>query len=100
MSELSETWRAHKAASQQKRASNREQSTALLEAAGIVFEVKNNGAHLIVEGPDSYVDFWPGTGRWIVRSNKKAGFGVRNLLAYVRQDGDADLTGWDYGADE
>ena len=49
----------------------------------IPFVSKNNGAHLIVEGNDGYIDFWPGTGKWIVRSPKFEGFGIKNLLEYI-----------------
>lgn len=74
---------------QEKRANNREQSAALLTRAGIFFEAKNDGAHLIVIGGPFVIDFWPGTGLWIVRgkaedlSRKKRG--VRNLIAFVER---------------
>lgn len=60
----------------------RKQSTQLLNDAKIPFEIKNNGAHLIVEGNECYIDFWPGTGKWITRNGKR-GFGVRNLINYI-----------------
>lgn len=82
MGDVGETFNAMKKAGQEKRASNREQSPQLLEAAGIPFEVKNMGAHLIVEGNDCYIDFWPGTGRWISRKGER-GFGVRNLIKHI-----------------
>lgn len=68
--------------SKQKRASNREYSPKLLEEAGIPFEGKNGGAHLIVEGNECYIDFWPGTGKWISRNGER-GFGVRNLIKHI-----------------
>lgn len=83
MSELGDTFRDLKEARQEKRASNREQSAQMLADKGIVFEEKNFGAHLIVEGNEGYIDFWPGTGRWICRATQKRGFGVRNLLKYL-----------------
>ena len=49
----------------------------------IVFDVKNEGMHLIVEGPVGYVDVWPSTGKWICRGNRKQGFGLRELLLYI-----------------
>ena len=49
----------------------------------IGFTVKNEGMHLIVEGPAGYVDVWPTTGKWICRGSKKEGFGLRELLLYV-----------------
>ncbi len=86
MGDMGDFWRDVKpemqARSKEKRANNREQSAKLLSDAGIVFSSNNNGAHLIVEGRDCFVDFWPGTGKWITR-NKEAGFGVRNLIKHI-----------------
>lgn len=83
MSDDSELWKAFHDAGKAKRASNREASARLLTEAGIPFESKNNGAHLIVEGRECYIDFWPGTGKWHSRNGDK-GFGVRNLLEYAK----------------
>lgn len=49
----------------------------------IGFVVKNEGMHLIVEGPVGYVDVWPTTGKWICRGGQKQGFGLRELLLYI-----------------
>ena len=49
----------------------------------IGFVVKNEGMHLIVEGPVGYVDVWPTTGKWICRGGQKKGFGLRELLLYI-----------------
>lgn len=68
---------------QAKRASNREQSAALLSRAGVVFDSKNKGAHLVVYAGAAVVDFWPGTGMWIARDNPVRRRGVRKLLAFV-----------------
>jgi hypothetical protein len=80
-----EMWRAIKKNRQEKRASNRDNSADLLRASGVIFEERNIGAHLIVTGPgNELIDFWPGTGRWIPRTTKRRGFGVRNLLTYLQ----------------
>lgn len=68
---------------QDKRASNRNNSAAYLDYKEIIYQEKNNGAHLIVEGNVGYIDFWPGTGRWIDRSSGTKGFGVRNLVTFI-----------------
>ena len=68
-----------------KRASNRQWSTQHLVDKGIAFQSKNKGAHLIVESPIGLIDFWPGTGKWIVRSNKKTKRGVRELIKYIEK---------------
>ncbi len=80
--DASAVWKDHREASKAKRASNRENSAQLLLDAGIVFTTNNGGAHLIVEGKENFIDFWPGTGKWNSRCGKK-GFGVRNLIAFV-----------------
>lgn len=67
-----------------KRASNREASARNLAAAGIPFESKNNGAHLIVSAPGLVVDFWPGTGLWAVRGTNERRRGVRQLITRLR----------------
>ena len=82
MSELGEFYKGLRVVRQNKKAANRENSARLLDEAGIVFIPKNNGAHLIVEGKECYIDFWPGTGKWISRNGVK-GFGVRNLIAFA-----------------
>lgn len=85
MNETTEVFKAIKEHSQEKRASNRESSAQYLKDKDIPFTSKNNGAHLIVEGFDCFIDFWPGTGRWISRNGKR-GFGVRNLVNYILKE--------------
>ncbi len=63
-------------ASKQRRAGNREQSTAELVKAGVFFETKNHGTHLIVGD----YDFFPGTGLWSHRKSGTTGRGVFNLI--------------------
>lgn len=81
--ETSEAFKALGQFGQYKRARNRASSTALLEDAGLDFESKNDGAHLVVRSSRGYVvDFWPGTGLWIVRGEGARRRGVRNLLTF------------------
>lgn len=68
-----------------KRANNRESSAEILFKKGITFECKNNGAHLVVRGSGCVVDFWPGTGLYIVRVSEKKGRGVFNLLKFLKE---------------
>jgi len=85
MSEIGEMFQELKERSQDKRAGNRENSAAYLNGAAIPFTTHNNGAHLVVEGDTCYIDFWPGTGKWITRDEpKKTGFGVRNLVNFIK----------------
>jgi len=82
MGDVGDVYNAMKEEGKAKRSRNREQSPLYLAQHGIPFEPKNNGAHLIVEGKDCYIDFWPGTGKWKTRKGK-SGFGVRSLVAYI-----------------
>ena len=78
-------WRDVKAASQAKRANNRKSSPELLQEAGIPFEWKNGGAHLIVRTDGGHVvDFWPGTGLWIMRGSTQRHGGVRKLIKFCK----------------
>jgi len=58
-----------------------------LSQAGIPFTVHNGGAHLVVEGPVGFIDYWPTTGKWAARSGRK-GFGLLGLLKHVRGEVD------------
>lgn len=82
MSDMGEMFSALNKVRQEKRADNREQSAEYLAQRGIPFVKKNGGAHLIVEGDECFIDFWPGTGKWIARNGQK-GFGVRNLVNFI-----------------
>ena len=61
---------------------NTEQYQKHLNDHSICFDVKNKGLHLIVEGPKGYVDVWPTSSKWICRSTRQQGFGLRELLLY------------------
>lgn len=90
MSELSEDYTFMRSESQERRRNNREQSADILRREGIKFETHNAGAHLIVTYAARVADFWPGTGKWIIRRGPDlglfpyAGRGVFNLLKAIR----------------
>lgn len=73
-------FKARKEASRKKKLSNQDWSTQKLVDEGIAFESKNWGNHLIVETQNGKVDFWPSTGKFIVRDTGKHGRGIRQLL--------------------
>ncbi len=85
MGDTGDDFNAWKTAKQEKRASNRDDSASILSHAGVVFESKNLGAHLIVLAGRETVDFWPGTGLWIVRGSSIKRRGVRRLVDYVTE---------------
>jgi hypothetical protein len=73
--------------SKERRAHHRARAPELLKAAGIEFHSHNEGAHLIVAYTNLYglprtVDFWPGTGLWIMKGVAK-GRGVFKLIRFI-----------------
>lgn len=81
MSEAAEIFPDLKAESKERRSNNRCRSTGMLTGLGLQFEIKNDGAHLIVRHNGLTVDFWPGTGKYIPRTPKaKHGRGVFSLI--------------------
>lgn len=85
MGDMAEDFKMLHQISKDKREKNRNSGLSHLEKVGIPFEIKNGGAHLIVEGSRGFLDYWPGTGRWIARSGRR-GFGVRNLISAINKD--------------
>lgn len=89
-----------------KRADNRESSARLLASKGYDFTVHNLGAHLVVGHRGVVVDFWPGTGKWIVRQRGlpewwnpgwDSGRGVFPLIHMLKA---ADRNGAEYNSGE
>lgn len=82
MGDVGDDFRALKKHSREKRQSNREYSSNKLDELGIKYESKNGGAHLIVEGAHSRIDFWPGTGKFYIRATKGYSRGINNLIRH------------------
>jgi hypothetical protein len=81
MSDTAELFVGWREASRAKRAANRDKSAQMLTDAGIKFAAKNGGAHMIVSASDGgLIDFWPGTGKWVVRATKLEQRGVMGLI--------------------
>lgn len=60
-----------------------QQHEDLLKKHDIMYEVKNQGVHLIVEGNAGYIDYWPSTGKWQERDSLTTGFGARTLVQHI-----------------
>lgn len=82
---LSDTYRAMHERDKAKRADRREDAPELLTKAGIPFESRNSGAHLVVTAERRVIDFWPGTALWIVRGREDRNYGVHHLITFVKQ---------------
>jgi len=88
MSDIGETFKDLRQASQNKREHNRRYSTKVLSSKRIKFKIVNQGYHLIIEElPDDLIDFWPSTGLWKIRSTKKSNRGLKSLLEYIQNNG-------------
>lgn len=79
MGDLGDYFRDVRAIKQQKRADNRKRGPEILAEHGISFQIRNDGAHLVVSHGGIVVDYWPGTGKFIFRDGDK-GRGVFTLL--------------------
>jgi hypothetical protein len=84
MSEISQTYQSIKNYSKAKKQRNKHGSTSLLESNNIKFDSKNNGVHLIIDGCDEIIDFYPSTGLWIIRSKQIKSRGVRKLINRIK----------------
>ena len=83
MGDMGLMFRIMKDESKDRRTSNRDTSPQCLRDAGISFERKSGGVHLIVPYSGGFIDFWPGTGRWTIRSGNVTKFGVKSLIKYI-----------------
>lgn len=92
MTDVGDQFKRSKRLSQEKRSNNRKLSALYLKRQNIRFKNKNNGAHLIVEGNEGLIAFWPGTGRWISREDNKVRHGVKYLVKYIKGNEYEDKT--------
>ena len=84
MGDMAEVWEGWAERSKAKRASNRTNSAQTLKTFGVEFTSHNLGAHLIIQCDKGVIDFWPGTGKWIIRGGPDGKRGVMNLVKFVK----------------
>jgi hypothetical protein len=84
MGDMADVWEGWSERSREKRANNRNQSARTLTQFKIPFSSHNIGAHLIVKCGEQMIDFWPGTGKWIIRGGKDGKRGVMNLVKFYQ----------------
>ena len=80
--DVGESFRDMRDHGKKKRKQNRENSAIILTEAGVEHTIHNDGAHLIVQGKNYLIDFWPGTGKYIGRGGQCEGRGVRGLMKH------------------
>ena len=87
--ELGDIYSVMRERSKEKRAYNRKSSVEFLKKAKLNFDIKNDGAHIIIKtqvfGTDTFIDFYPGTGKYIIRKTNIQGRGVRKLLRIIEK---------------
>ncbi len=83
MSEQTEYWRDIKKYSQLKKESNRISSTKHLREAGIEFDSRNDGLHLMIKHQKGIIHFWPSTGKF---NGIIEGRGVFNLIKAIKEN--------------
>lgn len=81
--DTSAMWRAHRERDQERRRERREEAPKALRAAGIRFDSRNDGAHLILS-TTPIIDFWPGTAQWTIRGSFKPRYGLKQLIDYCK----------------
>ena len=87
MSETAEMYKAWNKEKQSARQQRREDAPYFLRAAGIPFTEHNNGAHLILDTHQGFIDFWPGTSKWKTRNHISVeGYGITKLLQLIQPE--------------
>lgn len=62
------------------KAKRRDAAPGDLTMAGLQnYEIKNNGAHIIIHAPAGRVDYWPGTGKYR-KGNSKTKYGFDQMI--------------------
>lgn len=86
--DTAELYRAMKAEGQRLRGKNRERGAERLREAGIPFESRNGGAHLLINHNGCHVQYWPGTGLYIFnKPDTRRGRGIKALLKALNAPG-------------
>lgn len=61
----------------------KEQAIKKLDDMGLLYELKNDGNHVVIDGPNGHVDYWPTTGKWRCRHTNIKGQGWKDLEIYL-----------------
>jgi len=90
-SEIGEVYKHLKCNRQKKRQQNLKTSTAIIEDAGVEFKSHSNGIHLVIEGTEVKIDFWPSTSKFKTRDGHE-GRGVYNMLRHCNVEENEERT--------
>lgn len=84
MNDMGDVYRAWKEIKKEKKESNLDNSMRLLDENGVTYTSHNNGYHVIIYTAAKTVDFWPTTGKFIIRGGSQ-GRGVNDLLKFLKR---------------
>jgi hypothetical protein len=87
INEETEFWKDFRKQANDKKQSNKESSTAILDSEGITYTSHNYGVHLVVTHNNKTVDYWPSTGKFINRHTGWKGRGIKKLLGHLNYVG-------------
>jgi hypothetical protein len=83
--DMGDMFNAMREAKKAKRVANTVSSTDLLRNNGVHFTSHNAGVHLRIKVGQTYLDFWPSTGLWMVAGTKVKRRGILPLLVYIER---------------
>ena len=82
MGDMGEVFNAYRQDRKAKKEQNLTNSVAILDEKQIEYTMPSY-THYVVKFGDSFVDYWPSTGKFICRKSKKVGRGIRNLIKHI-----------------
>lgn len=87
MGDMAEHWKdvkpLMKRDSEQRKDRNQANGIKTIASMGYEYELKNFNNHVVVKHKGVTVDYWPSTGKWIVRKKDKSGRGIKPLTNYL-----------------
>ena len=84
MSELGDDFREWREYKRKRKAEFVATATRVLGKEGVFYTVLDYGTnHFRIE---NRVDYWPGTGTWIVLETRERGYGLRELIKYIKEN--------------
>lgn len=83
MGNMGDDFREMRARKKERHEINKERATAALIQAGIRFESKNDGEHLIIGG--GAYELWPSSTRWRARGERRIYLGVERLIKRIQR---------------
>ena len=74
----------NKTSKRMKKKQDRDRAIKVLTELGIDFTTGNDGVHCLIYQDGFIIDFWAGTGRWIVRgSTDSRGYSLSTMLVWM-----------------